>query len=154
MACWFLHLTASSLRTGARDDRAAGELMSTIAWTYITALGDFDVLLPCIAIMGSWLLWSTSTRLLAWRWLSVLTLVGTAVVMSKLVFTAWGIGIPSLDFTGFSGHSAMAATVWPAAFTACRSMGSKLALMGSGYRLCPGPGHCYLAGCLACALRV
>jgi membrane-associated phospholipid phosphatase len=88
--------------------------MSTIAWTFITALGDFAVLLPCIAIMVSWLFWSTSTRLLAWRWLSVLTLVGTAVVISKLAFMAWGIGIPALDFTGLSGHSAMAATVWPA----------------------------------------
>ena len=34
-------------------------------------------------------------------------------VRLKLAFMGWGIGIRELDFTGFSGHSALSASIWP-----------------------------------------
>lgn len=51
---------------------------------------------------------------MAWRWLLLFGAVGLVVVASKLMFMAWRLGIPSLNFMGISGHSAMSATVWPA----------------------------------------
>jgi hypothetical protein len=35
------------------------------------------------------------------------------VLLSKLAFLGWGIGIRSINFTGFSGHTMLAASVFP-----------------------------------------
>jgi len=40
-------------------------------------------------------------------------ITGAIVSASKLAFMGWGIGIRELDFTGFSGHSALFAAFWP-----------------------------------------
>jgi len=40
-------------------------------------------------------------------------ITGAIVSASKLAFMGWGIGIRELDFTGFSGHSALFAVFWP-----------------------------------------
>ncbi len=39
--------------------------------------------------------------------------VGAVVCVSKLAFMGWGIGSRHWDFTGFSGHSALSASIWP-----------------------------------------
>jgi membrane-associated phospholipid phosphatase len=83
-------------------------------WISITALGDSAVLLPCAAIMLFWLYVSPNTRGLALRWGALFLGVAGLVALSKLAFMAWGWGIRRLDFIGLSGHSAMAALVWPA----------------------------------------
>jgi len=85
-------------------------------WTFITAFGDSAVLLPCAAVMLLWLCISPNTRGLAWRWCALFISVAGLVVATKLAFMAWGWGIRRLDFIGISGHSAMAALVWPALF--------------------------------------
>lgn len=82
-------------------------------WLHVTALGDSAVTLPCIGLIALWLLSSASTRGLAWRWITLVAGVGAAVAFSKLAFMVWGVSVPGLDFTGLSGHSAMAALVWP-----------------------------------------
>jgi membrane-associated phospholipid phosphatase len=38
------------------------------------------------------------------------------VLLSKLAFLGWGIGIASLDFTGVSGHSLLASAILPVLF--------------------------------------
>lgn len=38
---------------------------------------------------------------------------GGGVTLSKLLFMGWDIAIPGLNYTGFSGHSAMSMLVWP-----------------------------------------
>ncbi|WP_113406408.1 phosphatase PAP2 family protein, partial [Escherichia coli] len=35
------------------------------------------------------------------------------VCISKLAFMGWGIGIREIDFTGFSGHTALSTAFWP-----------------------------------------
>lgn len=49
-------------------------------------------------------------------WCAIMGVNGILIVGSKLAFMGWGVGIKSLDFTGFSGHTALSATVWPAIF--------------------------------------
>lgn len=86
------------------------------SWTSITALGDSAVLLPCATLMLLWLWALPDSRGLAWRWAALFVGVAGLVIASKLAFMAWGWGIRRLDFIGLSGHSAMAAVVWPALF--------------------------------------
>ena len=46
----------------------------------------------------------------------------TLVVVTKMAFVGWGIGVASVEFAGFSGHAMRAAAVYPvAAFLAFRS---------------------------------
>lgn len=89
-------------------------LLSYRGWLAITALGDASVTLPCVVLMAIWLSISAATASVAWRWLVLFASVAGLVAVSKLAYMAWGLGIPSLDFIGLSGHAAMAAVVWPA----------------------------------------
>lgn len=87
-------------------------------WQRLTALGDLAVLLPCVLITAAWLAAKTETRRLAGTWLLFQLSIVAVVVGSKLLYMAWGIGIRAWDFTGLSGHSTMAATIWPCLFSA------------------------------------
>ena len=89
-------------------------LADRATWMQVTALGDSAVLMPCIALIALWLLIPTQTRYLAWRWLGLVLLVAGVVVATKLAFMVWLLSLPGLDFTGLSGHSALAMLVWPA----------------------------------------
>jgi len=83
-------------------------------WLAITALGDSAVLLPCIVLITLWLAIPAATRWLAWRWLALVLVVIGLVALSKLAFMGWMVTLPDVDFTGVSGHSALAMLVWPA----------------------------------------
>ncbi|MBB6186534.1 phosphatase PAP2 family protein [Rhodanobacter sp. MP7CTX1] len=89
-------------------------LLDRQTWIHITALGDSAVTLPCIGLITLWLLLAAPTRGLVWRWLLLVVGVMGLVAVSKLAFMVWGVTLPGLEFTGLSGHSALAAVVWPA----------------------------------------
>nr|AFW03629.1 putative transmembrane protein [Candidatus Sodalis pierantonius str. SOPE] len=59
------------------------------------------------------LLLKADTRQACWQWLLLFCLAGGVVCASKLAFMGWGIGSRAYDFTGFSGHSALLASIWP-----------------------------------------
>ncbi len=83
----------------------------TNTWAMLSQLGDSRLLLPTAAVLiaaGAW-----QRHAWARRWAVVLIAVGLIVLASKLAFLGWGIGIARLDFTGFSGHAAISAIVWP-----------------------------------------
>ena len=82
-------------------------------WPNITAMGDLAVLVPSVGLMLVWLSLFPATRAVAWRWAILFLFVAGLVAASKLTFMAWGWGIRRLNFIGVSGHSAMAALVWP-----------------------------------------
>lgn len=82
-------------------------------WNALTAAGDSAVLLPLIGWITLWLMIPAATRRDGWRWVLAVTLCGGGVTLSKLLFMGWNIGIPGLDYTGLSGHSAMSMMVWP-----------------------------------------
>lgn len=80
---------------------------------YITRLGEADLVLPVCAVLALWLLISARSVRLASSWLVPLTLAIGVTTVSKIAFLGWGIGIASIDFTGFSGHSMFAAALYP-----------------------------------------
>ncbi|HHQ6589388.1 TPA: phosphatase PAP2 family protein [Serratia fonticola] len=82
-------------------------------WHFLTFFGDSMLLLPCAAIVFIILLLSPTSRKPTWQWMLLFGGVGAVVCVSKLAFMGWGIGSRHLDFTGFSGHSALSASIWP-----------------------------------------
>lgn len=82
-------------------------------WQAITSFGDSALLLPLIAWTGLSLLVPAAHWRDAWRWAFAVALAGGVVCLSKLLFMAWGIGPPGLNYTGFSGHTTLAILVWP-----------------------------------------
>ncbi|RZT31830.1 phosphatase PAP2 family protein [Cupriavidus agavae] len=81
-------------------------------WHLITFFGESTFLLPCAVFLYVWLRWHGATRV-ARHWLLAFTLTAGAVLASKIAFMGWGIGSAAIDFTGFSGHSMMAASILP-----------------------------------------
>lgn len=82
-------------------------------WHFLTFFGDSMLLLPCAAIIFIILLLSPASRKQTWEWMLLFGGVGAVVCVSKLAFMGWGIGSQKWDFTGFSGHSALSASIWP-----------------------------------------
>jgi membrane-associated phospholipid phosphatase len=84
-------------------------------WQAVTWFGDTGFLLPAALWIAVWLGIRDLTRPLAWRWAVLFGLGCSLIVASKIAFLGWGIGIAVLNFTGFSGHTALSASVWPVA---------------------------------------
>jgi membrane-associated phospholipid phosphatase len=85
-----------------------------IPWRAITSLGDSALLLPLVAWMAACLLLPAPCWRDLRRWVLAVVACGGTVVLSKLLFMAWGIGPPGLNYTGVSGHTALALVAWPA----------------------------------------
>jgi membrane-associated phospholipid phosphatase len=83
-------------------------------WAHISALGGLNLTAIVALAIAAWLVGARCWRLsLAWC-----LVFGTAMLVvsaSQMAFIGWGIGVRSLNFTGFSGHSARAAAVYPVA---------------------------------------
>jgi membrane-associated phospholipid phosphatase len=103
-------------------------------WHSITALGDTGLAVIAGLVIAIWLVAGHRARL-AGIWIAVLCLAVLCVATTKLLFMGWGIGIESLDFTGISGHTTLAACVLPVL----------VRLMAGALR--PGyTGSCFFAG--------
>lgn len=102
---------------------------------FISLLGDSGLILPTQLVILVALLILTSSRTLALQWGILFGITGLVVCLSKLAFMGWGIGIAELNFTGFSGHSALSAAFWPVFLwllvtAACPAMRLSAAVMG------------------------
>jgi hypothetical protein len=82
-------------------------------WYAVTRLGEAQLLLPAALLASGWLTWRLGAGATAKSWLSRLAMAIALTTISKLAFIGWGLGIASLDFTGFSGHAMFAAAVYP-----------------------------------------
>ena len=82
-------------------------------WRAFTWLGDSGLLLPASLLIVLLLAWSRETRVTALLWCVVFGIGSLVIMVSKLAFMGWGVGSPRLNFTGFSGHTAIATSVWP-----------------------------------------
>jgi PAP2 superfamily len=69
-------------------------------------------MLPAAMLIAAWLAAGRAWRQLL-LWCSGFTLLSVLVAASKLAFLGWGIGSESLDFTGISGHTALAVGIFP-----------------------------------------
>lgn len=79
----------------------------------LTYFGDSMLLLPTAVIIALLLRWKNDNRRAVWYWLLAFGAAGAVVSLSKIAFLGFGIGSVRFNFTGFSGHSAMSATLWP-----------------------------------------
>lgn len=87
--------------------------MSTHTMHILTYFGDSMLLLPTAIIIAVLLYWEDNDRRIFWLWLLAFGCAGLTVSVSKIAFLGFGVGSARFNFTGFSGHSAMAATLWP-----------------------------------------
>jgi membrane-associated phospholipid phosphatase len=81
-------------------------------WQFISRFGETSLLLPAAMLIAAWL-FHVGAMASARRWFLSFGVAAATVLVSKLAFMGWGIGSAALDFTGFSGHSMMAASVLP-----------------------------------------
>ncbi|MES2264910.1 MAG: phosphatase PAP2 family protein [Pseudomonadota bacterium] len=83
-------------------------------WHGLSMLGSLAVTGPVGVAIAVWLLAGKSWRLtLSW---CLLFGAGMAlVVLTKVAFIGWGVGIAAVEFGGFSGHAMRAAAVFPVA---------------------------------------
>jgi len=81
-------------------------------WQLVSTFGESVFLTPCALLLFAWLRGQGDTAG-ARHWLLAFCMAALLVLVSKLAFLGWGIGSATLDFTGFSGHAMMAASVIP-----------------------------------------
>lgn len=79
----------------------------------LTYFGDSMLLIPTAVIMAVLISWKNSDHRAVWYWALAFCAAGAIVSLSKIAFLGFGIGSARFNFTGFSGHSAMSATLWP-----------------------------------------
>ena len=84
-------------------------------WHAFTWLGDSGLMLPMAALIAVWLGLAERTRHTALLWVLLFGAGSALILASKLAFMGWGIGSARFNFTGFSGHTAISASVWPVA---------------------------------------
>lgn len=110
--------------------------MSNPAMHILTYFGDSMLLIPTAVIMALLLRWKNDDRRAVWFWLLAFGCAGAVVSISKIAFLGFGIGSVRFNFTGFSGHSAMSATLWPVMLwllTGRLARGWRLAALAIGY---------------------
>jgi membrane-associated phospholipid phosphatase len=117
-------------------------------WQAITWFGDSGFLLPTALLIALWLFVDTSSRAVAAQWVLLFGACGFIVMLSKIAFMGWGLGSASLNFTGFSGHTALATSVWPVLLWVATSRlrpRPRLAAAAMGWCLAVGIGMSRLA---------
>lgn len=82
------------------------------SWITITNFGSAAVTVPAAAALTLWLLSARAWRM-AVTWGVMFAAGALLVAVSKVMFLGWGMGVRELDFTGVSGHTMLAATVYP-----------------------------------------
>ncbi|MEM5274459.1 phosphatase PAP2 family protein [Cupriavidus taiwanensis] len=111
-------------------------------WHLVSLFGESAYLLPCAVFLALWLYWRGAPGS-ARHWVLAFAAAALLVLASKLAFMGWGIGSAALNFTGFSGHAMMAASVLPvllylAVPAAWRRLGWLAAAAGVGLALLVG----------------
>ena len=113
-------------------------LLPRDAWRALTWLGDSGLMLPIAVMLPLLLLRSPTGRRTALEWCLAFGIGGALIGISKLAFIGWGIGSARWNFTGFSGHTAIATSVWSMVFwvmAAGRSPRARLWAVAAGCAL-------------------
>ena len=113
-------------------------LLGEEAWVALTRFGDAAITLPIAATMAIGLASADRRWQGVWALLFPFALAMLLVVASKVAFLGFGYGSSALDFTGASGHAALAACIYPAAarlFSAGRRPGIRHAAMAAACAL-------------------
>lgn len=112
-------------------------------WDAFTWLGDTTLLLPAALWVALWLSVARRTWPAALWWVLLFGVGSSLVLVSKLAFMGWGVGSARFDFTGFSGHTELSASVWPVALWLLASRwghAPRVAMAVAGWALALGIG--------------
>ena len=94
-------------------------------WHALSVTGSLAVTGPIGVAIAIWLVAGKSWRLTA-AWALLFGAGMALVVLTKIAFIGWGMGVESVEFAGFSGHAMRSAAVFPVAFfLAFRSSGPR-----------------------------
>lgn len=85
-------------------------------WSAISNLGDAAMTLPLAVTCCAWLAMSLSGWRAALAWLTPLCAGMLLVGLTKILYAGCGLEIPAIAFRVISGHTMLAAAVWPMAF--------------------------------------
>jgi membrane-associated phospholipid phosphatase len=85
-------------------------------WISISRLGDAALTVPLAAVCGAWLATSMHGWRIAASWLMLLGTGMLTVGLTKVLYAGCGIEIRAIHFRVISGHTMLAASVWPMAF--------------------------------------
>ena len=96
--------------------------MAGAFWPVVTRLGEAQILLPTVALLALWFARRGRSVRLVTMWLLGLGGAIGLTALSKVAFMGYGWGCAPLDYTGISGHSMFAASVYPLAGIAYASM--------------------------------
>jgi membrane-associated phospholipid phosphatase len=91
------------------------DLAATKIWMIITQFGAASAILPTVPVV-MFGLWREGRRNVVITWSLTLAAGMAIVLLSKIAFLGWGMGIASLDFTGVSGHTLLASAILPVIF--------------------------------------
>ena len=82
-------------------------------WALVTRLGEAQIALPVLFASMIWLMRRHGNlRLVTW-WLCFVVGAALLTLTTKVAFIGWGVGVAALNFTGVSGHTMFASTVYP-----------------------------------------
>ncbi|RQR37408.1 phosphatase PAP2 family protein [Burkholderia sp. Bp9142] len=95
-------------------------------WTAVSDLGDAAMTLPLAVVCIAWLTRSTAGRHHAASWALMLAAGMALVGATKMLYAGCGIQIRAIDFRVISGHTMLAAAVWPMTCVLALSGGAQL----------------------------
>ncbi|RQR44906.1 phosphatase PAP2 family protein [Burkholderia sp. Bp9140] len=95
-------------------------------WTAVSDLGDAAMTLPLAVVCIAWLTRSTAGRHHAASWALMLAAGMALVGTTKMLYAGCGIQIRAIDFRVISGHTMLAAAVWPMTCVLALSGGAQL----------------------------
>lgn len=81
-------------------------------WLVITHLGAASIMLPMLVMITAEL-WLAEQKSALLTWILAMTAGVVVVLASKVAFIGWGWGSASLNFTGISGHTVLASSIFP-----------------------------------------
>lgn len=81
-------------------------------WIAITHLGAVGIMLPMFLLISAGL-WRAGQKSDLLTWILAMSAGGAVVLASKFAFIGWGWGSAALDFTGISGHTMLATSIFP-----------------------------------------
>jgi membrane-associated phospholipid phosphatase len=83
-------------------------------WISITSLGSVGVMIPLALAAAAWLALGYPKRF-ALCWLVLFGGASMLVLLTKIAFLGWGLGLRQWDFTGISGHAMVSSAALPVA---------------------------------------
>ncbi|WP_267125900.1 phosphatase PAP2 family protein [Xanthomonas sacchari] len=88
-------------------------------WSAISNFGDAAMTLPLALVCALWLALGSAGWRAAATWLGLLASAAALVGATKILYAGCGVELRALQFRVISGHTMLAACVWPMACMLC-----------------------------------